>query len=65
MHATDICPDPACATCLDLSRHESIVRLELRLLEAEMADPSGEYVDSTLTVDWLDVRNALDLLRSV
>lgn len=63
MHNTDNCLDPACQTCLDHERHESIVRLELLILDAEMTSPDGAWVDSTLTVDALDIRNALDLVR--
>ena len=65
MHNSATCPDPTCSPCLDLSRQESVARLELVLLDAEIASPSGEYVDSQVMVDWLDVRNVLDLLRGV
>ncbi|KRE37972.1 hypothetical protein ASG73_10285 [Janibacter sp. Soil728] len=57
------CTDPTCPPCLDHDRRESIVRLEMLLLDAEAANPDGAWVDDTLTVGALDVRNLLDLQR--
>lgn len=65
MHTPDACPNPTCQPCLEHERRESIVRLELLLLDAEVTNPDGAWVDSSLCVDALDVRNILDLVRGV
>ena len=39
------------------------MRLELLLLDAEIEAPDGAWVDSTMTVDALDIRNVLDVVR--
>jgi hypothetical protein len=64
-HNPDECLDPTCRPCLDDQRHESVVRLELLLLDAELRSPNVEWVESNVTADALDLRNVLDLLRGV
>lgn len=65
MHQPIDCHDVTCAPCLDHSRRESVVRLELALLELECcpAGAEGMWADLDLLVDAIDVRNVLDLLR--
>lgn len=64
-HDAEVCLDPACKPCLSEQRQESVIRLETALLELETSPEgaAGLWVDHTLTVDALDVRNLLDLLR--
>ncbi len=64
-HSPETCERPDCEPCLDHERHESIVRLELALLDLEtsQAGERGAWVDLDLRVDALDIRNVLDLLR--
>lgn len=62
-HDPTQCLDPACMPCLDQERRESVVRLEVELLNAEIEHPDGAWIDGTVTVDALDVRNLLDLVR--
>lgn len=64
-HDPMTCDRPECETCIARERQESVIRLEAALLDLETS-PEGEHgawVDLTLPVDALDVRNALDLLR--
>lgn len=64
-HDSAECPAVECVACLDQDRLESVVRLEAALLELETSPEGagGEWVELRLTVDALDVRNVLDLLR--
>jgi hypothetical protein len=64
-HDVKTCLDPACETCLTEQRRESVIRLETVLLELETSPEGagGIWVDHKVTVDALDVRNLLDLLR--
>lgn len=64
-HSPSTCERPECMTCLTHERQESIIRLETALLELETSPQGAEgmWVDVTVTVDALDVRNVLDLLR--
>lgn len=64
-HSLSTCERPDCLTCLSHERRESIIRLETALLELETSPQGAEgmWVDLTVTVDALDVRNVLDLLR--
>lgn len=64
-HDPSTCDDVTCETCLAEQRRESVVRLETALLELETSEEGqdGEWVELRLTVDALDVRNVLDLLR--
>ncbi|HSX68460.1 hypothetical protein [Nocardioides sp.] len=64
-HDASDCLDPACDPCLTDQRQESVIRLERALLDLETSPEgrAGEWVDCQVTVDALDVRNLLDLLR--
>lgn len=64
-HDPDDCHRVKCLTCLDYSRRESIILLEAAVLELETSTEGagGEWVDMPVTVDALDIRNVLDLLR--
>lgn len=64
-HDPKTCDRPECETCLSRERQESVVRLEAALLDLETSPEGkhGAWVDLTMTVDALDVRNVLDLLR--
>jgi hypothetical protein len=64
-HDYTTCGAVECLTCLTRDRRESVVRLETALmgLEASTEGREGAWLDRRLTVDALDVRNALDLLR--
>jgi len=64
MHTSDTSPDPTCRPCLDHEEHESVVRLKPLLLDVEVMHPGGAWIDSTLSIDALDVRYVLDLVRS-
>ena len=59
------CERPECEACLEADRRESVMRLEAALLSLETSaeGAQGEWVDLPVTVDALDVRNVLDLLR--
>jgi hypothetical protein len=61
--ATDCLPH--CNVCLNNEGRESIVRLEAALLDLEtsMEGAEGMWVDLPMTVDALDIRNVLDLVR--
>lgn len=61
------CPDPACRPCLEHDRRESVVRLEAALLDLETSaeGTEGMWVELPVIVDALDVRNVLDLARSI
>jgi len=64
-HDLTTCGGPECETCLDYSRHESVVTLETALLDLETSAEGAEdmWVEMDMRVDALDVRNVLDLLR--
>lgn len=64
-HDAKTCLDPACEPCLAEQRRESVIRLETALLELETSPggAAGMWVEHKVTVDALDVRNLLDLLR--
>lgn len=64
-HDPTTCFDILCETCKEYSMRESIVRLETALLDLETSPEGaeGEWLDMTVLVDALDIRNVLDLLR--
>ena len=64
-HDSRECPRVECEICLARSRRESIVRLESALLDLETSPEGaqGQWVELSVRVDALDVRNVLDLLR--
>lgn len=64
-HDPTTCLDPACKPCINEQRQESVIRLETALLDVETSPEgaAGLWVDHTVTVDALDVRNLLDVLR--
>jgi hypothetical protein len=64
-HDPKTCDRPECEPCLARERQESVIRMEVALLDLEMSAEGahGAWVDLPVTVDALDVRNVLDLLR--
>jgi hypothetical protein len=64
-HDYTTCGAVECLICLTRDRRESVIRLETALmgLETSTEGREGRWLDLTLTVDALDVRNVLDLLR--
>lgn len=64
-HEPTACNAVECEPCLARERQESVIRLEATLLDLETSaeGAEGAWVDLSVTVDALDVRNLLDLLR--
>jgi hypothetical protein len=63
-HDPMACDVVECVTCLTREQRESVIRLETALmgLEASTEGREGMWLDLTVRVDALDVRNVLDLL---
>lgn len=64
-HDPTTCDDVTCQPCLHAECRESVIRLEVALMDLEVSAEGAEgmWVDLPVSVDALDVRNVLDLIR--